>query len=157
MPLEEKILNGKAKPPDLEDHKITNLEGITVPEPRDYLDKEQKVQIQTRAKEIYESMYQWLVKMGCADRVNPDLIEQYSQSYARYIQVETIISATGFLAKHPTTGAAMQSPYVMMSELFLKQSVRAYMQIDEVVKSNVEAGYMPFTSDLKEIEGFLTK
>ena len=57
-------------------------------------------------------------------------------SIARWIQCEEAISSFGFLAKHPTTGAPIQSPYVAMSQSFMKQANVSWMQIFQVVKEN---------------------
>ena len=49
---------------------------------------------------------------------------------------EEIVSSTGFLAKHPTTGAAIASPYVSMSQSYMKQTNYCWMQIYQIVKEN---------------------
>ncbi len=50
-------------------------------------------------------------------------------SVARWIQCEEAITEYGFLAKHPTTGNAIQSPYVAMSQNFMSQTNRLWMEI----------------------------
>jgi hypothetical protein len=57
-------------------------------------------------------------------------------SVARWIQCEEAISKYGFLGKHPTSGNPIQSPYVAMSQSFMKQSTLAWLQIFQVVKEN---------------------
>ena len=52
----------------------------------------------------------------------PRLIEAYAQAFARYVQCEQAISKFGLLGKHPTTGAAIASPLVAMSQSFGKQA-----------------------------------
>lgn len=42
----------------------------------------------------------------------------------------------GLLAKHPTTGQPIQSPYVQMAVTYLRQSDTAWSKIYEVVKIN---------------------
>ena len=49
---------------------------------------------------------------GCAQFVSKRLLEAYAQSFARFIQCEKAISDFGLLGKHPTTGAAIASPFV---------------------------------------------
>ena len=66
------------------------------------------------AEEVFEETWEWLKKVGCTDYVNTQLINQYAMSVARQIQCEQCISEYGFLAKHPTTGNAIASPYVSM-------------------------------------------
>lgn len=43
----------------------------------------------------------------------------------------------GFLAKHPTTGQAIQSPYVA----YMTQTSRLWNEIFQVVKENCSTGY----------------
>jgi len=43
-------------------------------------------------------------------------------SVSRWIQCEECITEFGFLAKHPTTGNAIPSPYVAMSQSFMKHA-----------------------------------
>ena len=57
-------------------------------------------------------------------------------SVARWIQCEMAISQFGFLAKHPTTGAAIPSPYVAMSHAFMKQINQSWYHIYQIVKEN---------------------
>ncbi len=42
----------------------------------------------------------------------------------------------GLLAKHPTTGQPMQSPYVQMAITYLRQSDAAWSKIYDVIKTN---------------------
>ena len=53
---------------------------------------------------------------------------------ARWIHCETIITNTGYLAKHPTTGAAIASPYVGMSQNYMNQANRLWNEIFAVVR-----------------------
>lgn len=62
-------------------------------------------------------------------------------SVARWIQCEEAITDYGFLAKHPTTGNAMQSPYVAMSQNFMSQTNRLWMEIYQIVKENCTTEY----------------
>ena len=73
---------------------------------------------------------------GCERLVNTQLIEQYAMSVSRWIQCEECISEFGFLAKHPTTGNAIASPYVSMSQQYMKQVNQIWYQIFQVVKEN---------------------
>ena len=45
-------------------------------------------------------------------------------------------TAAVILAKHPTTGAAIASPYVSMSQSYMKQTNYCWMQIYQIVKEN---------------------
>jgi hypothetical protein len=57
-------------------------------------------------------------------------------SVSRWIQCEEAISEYGFLAKHPTTGNAIASPYVAMSQSYMKQVNQTWFQIFQIVKEN---------------------
>ena len=62
-------------------------------------------------------------------------------SVARWIQCEEAVTEYGFLAKHPTTGNAIQSPYVAMSQNFMSQTNRLWMEIFQIVKENCVGEY----------------
>ena len=86
--------------------------------------------------EVYEETWRWLKDRGCERLVNTQRIEQYAMSVSRWIQCEECISEFGFLAKHPTTGNAIASPYVSMSQQYMKQVNQIWYQIFQVVKEN---------------------
>lgn len=88
------------------------------------------------AEDIYKTTREWLAEHRCASFVSPQLLERYAISVARWIQCEEAISEYGFLAKHPTTGNAIQSPYVAMS-----QTNRLWMKIYQIVKENCSTEY----------------
>lgn len=64
-----------------------------------------------------------------------------AMSVARWIQCEEAVTEFGFLAKHPTTGSAIQSPYVAMSQNFMSQTNRLWMEIYQIVKENCATEY----------------
>ena len=93
------------------------------------------------AEDVFKSTYLWLKERGCERFVNTQLIEQYAMTVSRWVQCETCISEYGFLAKHPTTGAAITSPYVTMSQNYLKQVNQCWYQIYQIVKENCSVEY----------------
>lgn len=119
----------------------TDMEGVDVPPVKDFLRAAQKSGIDLCAEDVFRSTYIWLEERGCGQFVNSQLIEQYAMSVSRWVQCETCISEYGFLAKHPTTGAAITSPYVTMSQNYLKQVNQCWFQIYQIVKENCSAGY----------------
>jgi len=156
--LADKIIEGKAgaamtlpTPAD--------MTGEDVPEPKDYLMQEQKDGGKLRAAEIYKETYLWLKARGCEKLVSRQQIEQYAMNTARWIQCQKAISEFGFLAKHPTTGAAIASPFVSMSRDFCKQMNADWYQIYSVVRDNctVEYGsttpHDDFMEKLLELQG----
>jgi hypothetical protein len=64
------------------------------------------------------------------------LIEQYAMTVSRWIHCEEVISKTGYIAKHPTTSAPIASPYVAMSQSYLKQANICWNQIFTIVREN---------------------
>lgn len=113
-----------------------NIEGVDMPKPGEYLSGLQRDGKPLGADEIYNKVYRWLTKLGCEKLVNPTLIEQYAMSVARWVQCEEAISRLGFLGKHSTTGQPCQSPFVHMSQSYMKQSNLLWATIQQIVKEN---------------------
>ena len=138
--LADKIANGTAdgvpvlQQPDA-------LEGADMPPVKDYMKKSQKNGEAFYAEEVYTETWSWLRERGCERLVNPQLIQQYAMSVARWIAVEVFISETGYLARHPTTGNAIASPYVSMSQAYMKQVNQLWYQIYQVVRENCSVEY----------------
>ena len=117
------------------------LEGQAMPKPSDYLSATQKDGSRLCAAEIYENVWSWLSARSCAALVSPQLIERFAMASARWIQVETLTSELGFLAKHPTTGAAIQSPYVSIANTYMTQANRLWSEIYQIVRENCTSEY----------------
>ena len=118
-----------------------DLKGEDVPDPKDYLSAKQKNGSDLGADEVFKETWLWLKERGCEKLVSTQLIEQYAMSVARWLQCEQAISDYGFLAKHPTTGAAIVSPYVNISLQYMKQANQLWYQIYQVVKENCSVDY----------------
>ncbi|MCR5510371.1 MAG: P27 family phage terminase small subunit [Lachnospiraceae bacterium] len=112
------------------------LEGVEMPPIREYLTEVQRDGTELCAKEIYEDTYRWLKNMKCENFVSRQLLEQYAMTMARYIHCEQTISKLGYIAKHPTTGAAISSPYVKMSLDYNRQGTILGNEIQQIVKEN---------------------
>lgn len=143
-PIADKLLDGNPghrKLTVMEFTDTADLTGEPMPEPRDYLKARQKDGSTTLAADIFHNTWMWLNERGCAQFVTTQLIEQYAQSVARWIQCEQAINEFGFLAKHPTTGNAIPSPYVSMSQNFMKQVNNIWFQIYQVVRENCATDY----------------
>ena len=138
--LADKINDGKAEgalvlqPPD-------ELVGVDMPPVKEYMKQAQKGGEAFYAEDVYVETWNWLKARGCEKLVNPQLIEQYAMSVARWISVEVFISDTGYLARHPTTGNAIASPYVSMSRDYMKQVNQIWYQIYQVVRENCAVEY----------------
>mgnify|MGYP001010563202 CR=1 FL=1 len=117
------------------------IEGVEVPPIKDYLKAKQKNGKDFYAEDIFKSTYLWLKKRGCEKLVGNQLIEQYAMSVSRWIQCEEAVTTYGFLAKHPTTGNAIQSPYVAMGQNYMNQTNRLWYEIFQIVKENCTGEY----------------
>lgn len=138
-PLAEKIAEGnpgKRMLTVIDFDNVVDLEGQPMPKPSAMLSATQKDGKPLVAADIYETTWNWLKERGCATLVSPQLLERYAMSVARWIQCEEAITEFGFLAKHPTTGNAIQSPYVAMSQNFMAQTNRLWMEIYQIVREN---------------------
>ena len=117
------------------------FDGEDVPPVKDFLKAAQKSGIDLCAEDVFKQTFLWLKERGCDRLVNTQLIEQYAMMVSRWVQCETCISEYGFLAKHPTTGAAITSPSVTMSQNYLKQVNQCWYQIYQIVKENCSVEY----------------
>jgi phage terminase, small subunit len=138
-PLVEKISNGTVKGTMVLSSDLPepiDIQGENIPQVREYLKAKQKNGNELCAEEIYRETYLWLKQRSCEMLVNNQLIEQYAMSVARWIQCEEAISEFGYLAKHPTTGNAIASPYVSMSRDYKKQVNADWFQIYQIVREN---------------------
>ena len=153
--LNDKITRGKAakvlEVPDLHPESILEVEdlvgaadlfGEDMPSPSDYLSSRQKDGKPLGADQLFIETWRWLKDRGCEKFVNPRLIEAYAQAFTRYIQCEEAISLYGLLGKHPTTGGAITSPFVQMSQSFQKQANLLWYEIFDIVKQNCTTAFV---------------
>lgn len=155
QPLAEKITAGRAarilEPADLRPEPMTetpdldgaaDLNGEDMPVPGEYLHARQKDGKPLGADTLYAETWRWLKARGCEKFVNPRLIEAYAQAFTRFIQCEEAISTYGLLGKHPTTGGAITSPFVQMSQSFQKQANLLWYEIFDIVKQNCATAFV---------------
>jgi hypothetical protein len=143
-PLAEKVLDGnpgKRKLTVVEFPNAAEFQGTEMPQPSAMLSAVQKDGTILQAGEIYKTTWNWLDKRGCALLVSPQMLERYSMMAARWIHCEEIITKTGYLAKHPTTSMAIQSPYVAMSQNYMAQTNRLWYEIFQILKENCTTDY----------------
>jgi len=143
-PLADKMLEGnpgKRKLMVVEFPNAVEFQGVKMPQPSTMLSAVQKDGKPLIASEIYKGTWDWLNERGCASIVSPQVLERYAMSAARWIQCEAAITEYGFLAKHPTTGSAIQSPYVAMSQNYMAQTNRLWFEIYQIVKENCASDY----------------
>ncbi len=114
----------------------TELEAVKMPPIRDFLTEQQRDGTTLVSQQIYEETYRWLQERKCDRFVNRQLVEQYAMTVGRWIHCEQTISKLGYIAKHPTTGAAISSPYVKMAMDYSKQVTTIWNEIYQIVKEN---------------------
>lgn len=112
------------------------LQAITMPSVKEYLTAVQRDGSELCSDEIFCQTMEWLKSRNCENAVSEQIVEQYAMSVARWVHIEQMISKYGYIAKHPTTGAPMQSPYVMMSQAYMKQIIAIRAEIQALVKSS---------------------
>ena len=112
------------------------LEAADTPPVRDFMTEMQRDGSKLCADEVYTETYKWLKSYGCDKLVNPELVQQYAMSVSRWIHCEEVVSKTGYIAKHPTTGSPIAYPYVAISQSYLKQSNVCWNQIYQIVRAN---------------------
>jgi hypothetical protein len=140
-PLADKISEGKTGMKVIELPESAEMQGFDMPPPKEYMLKKQKGGIELCADEVRRETWLWLAERGCEKLVSQQLVEQYAMSVSRWIQCEEAISAYGLLGKHPTTGAPIASPFVAMSQTYMKQTNQLWFSIFTVVKENCASTY----------------
>jgi hypothetical protein len=119
----------------------TDLHGEDMPKPKDYMTRHQRNGKDFCAEQVFNETWKWLTERGCEKLVNPQLVSQYAMSVARWVQCEEAISEYGFIAKHPTSGSPIASPYVSMSQNYMKQTNQIWYQIFQIVRENCLTDY----------------
>lgn len=118
------------------------------PPPKEYISAEQKMGGDPCASEIYNEVFDFLKACKCEKAVSAQLVESYAQTLSRHIQCEKIISDTGFLSKHPTTGEPITTPFIKMSLDYLRAAKIIWKEIYAVVRDNTARGAVPNAKDL---------
>jgi hypothetical protein len=155
-PLAEKLLDGNPGKRSIYVLKnYTELEGVDMPDPKEYLKDAQKDGKPFEAESIYNSVYQWLEGRQCAQFVSPELVEHYALSAARLIQCERCISTFGFLAKN-SQGNAITSPYITIAQTYMKQANTLWAMIYTIVRENCSTEYTGSTPQDDIMERLLT-
>ncbi len=143
-PLTDKIKEGKTANVMM---KPVDLDSSDIPPVKDVLTEIQRDGTSLCAAEVYEETYSWLAQRSCEKIVSRQLVEQYAMSVSRWIHCEQIISKYGYIAKHPTTGAAIASPYVSMSQSYMKQVNTIWNEIYQIVKENCSVEFQGTPQD----------
>lgn len=142
-PVKEKAENGNPGGRKLTVLDFPEQQGMEMPKPSDFLSADQEVKSypKLQAADIYKRTWEWLNEVGCSALISPQLLERYSMAAARWIQCEEILSKYGMLGKHPTTGAAIPSPYVNIGIQYMNQANRLWDDIFQIIKENCSTNY----------------
>ncbi|MBR3552507.1 MAG: P27 family phage terminase small subunit [Clostridia bacterium] len=97
-----------------------------------FLNAPQKGGGSLQAGKIAEETTQWLRAVGCEDKVERHLIEQYAVAVSRWRQAEEQLSTYGLLAKK--NDAVCESPYIAIAERYQRQSNRLLERINRIVR-----------------------
>lgn len=119
---------------------IPELTGTEMPKVKDYLKAEQYFG-ELYAEDIYKETWEWLRQRGCEQFISPMLLEQYAMTSARWIQCEQLISEKSLLSRHPTTSVPIASPFVSMSQTYMKQSNQLWAIIQQIVREQTSTVY----------------
>lgn len=113
-----------------------DIQAVEMPSVKEYLTAVQRDGTELCAKDVYERTVKWLKGIQCEHAVSEQVIEEYSMAVARWVHLEQMISKYGYIAKHPTTGAPIPSPYVAMAQGYLKQISAIRAEINQIIKYN---------------------
>lgn len=127
------------------------LESAAVPSIKEFANEVQSDGTKLQAQEIFDETFAWLTERSCDMYVSRQLVEQYAMAAARWIHCERMVSEFGYISEHPTTGGAIASPYVSMSQSYLKEANYLWQQIFQIMKENCSQGYEASDGDMMEI------
>lgn len=114
--------------------KNKQIQAVEMPPVKKFLAETQRDGTQLCAADVFSETMAWLRGKGCEGVVSEHIVEQYAMSVARWVHLEQMISKYGYIAKHPTTGAPMQSPYVTMAQTYAKQVIAIRDEINLLLK-----------------------
>jgi len=105
--------------------------------------------------EIFNNTVEWLRGTKCLGYINPQHIEEYAHCKSRWLECEEW-NEKNLLAKHPTTGQPMQSPYVDIGLKYLRQADSAWNKIWEIVRENSQVDFRSGNPHEDAMEELLT-
>ena len=92
------------------------------------------------AESVFYSVYRYARKNGAEEKLPQELVELFSVSYSRWVQVEREISSKGFTAAHPTTGGECNSPLIGVSNTYSRNAQNYWYSIWAVIKDSGAEG-----------------
>ena len=119
--------------------KNKQIQPVEMPPVKDFLEAVQRDGAKLCADFVFSQTMNWIKSIDCENPVSEQIVEQYAMSVARWVHLEQKISEYGYIVKHPTTGAPMQSPYVTMSQAYMKQILAIRSEIQTLIKDSRSA------------------
>ncbi len=105
-------------------------------ETNEILNQKQRDGTYLRAQQILKSTLDWLDEKKCAHLISPQLLDRYAMAAARWEHCEQMVSSVGYLARDSTTGKTVESPYVAMSQTYMKQANSMWNEIFHIANKN---------------------
>ena len=143
-PLADKLTDGNPgkRPLTVLEFPKAEIAELEAPSPPAFLNEASRAEAPyLSANEIFDRTVKWLETTGCLGMIPMDYIEEYALCKTRWLECEAMNAKHGLLAKHPTTGQPMQSPYVQMALTYLKQADSAWSKLFEIVKASCTTDY----------------
>lgn len=86
-----------------------------------------------KAKEIYTNVYNWLVSIDCLTGILPYNLQEYAFCKARWMDCEEMNTTHGLIMKDDK-GRPVTSPYVQLSQIYLRQTNEVWAKIYVVIR-----------------------
>ncbi len=109
------------------------------------------------AADVFEDTWKWLAARGCEKLVSQNLIEQYAMSVLDIFSARPLFLTTDFSLNPLQVEIQCQSPYVAMSQNYMKQANQIWYQIFQVVKENCTESWSGNTPQDNVMELLLRK
>jgi hypothetical protein len=139
----------------LEGTELLDANTPTVPEVMEYLKTPQKDGEAILSEIFFSRIYKWLSERKCEKLIEADFLQRFALQQARYVQIENLISKTGFLAKS-SSGTAIESPLESMALNRLKIVNQMQQAIENIVRANCETPYTGFPNCSDPMEQLLS-
>lgn len=114
----------------------SEIEGVDMPKPAEFLSAKQRDGEDLIAGEIYKETWHWLHSLKIDKLVSKHLIQAFAMSCARWQQCQEALTKYGFIGKHPTSGAPIKSPYVAIQNDFFNQMQQSWDKLYQIVRDN---------------------
>lgn len=89
--------------------------------------------LNTKAKEIWKEVYDWLEKIGCTKGILPCNLDEYAHCKSRWLECEDAITTLGILVKNEK-GKPVQNPCIQMAQQYLRQTNEVWAKIYQVIR-----------------------